>query len=144
MKNIKTYNLYNESLRDKMKGKSEEDMIKVLDDLSDEDKIKNIIIYKLPYDLLPDELIIDFLDCNNCEITSLPDNLTVEDDFYCYSNLLKKLPNNLIINGDLFCDNNELTSLPDDLKVGGSIHCYGNQLPYNIKKPVGVKREIYY
>ena len=89
MKNIKTYNLFNESLKDKLKGKSEDDIIKSLDGLSDLDKMKTATKYKLSYDLLPDNLIVDgTLYFKSDEITKLPDNLTVRGDLYCSYNYL--------------------------------------------------------
>ena len=48
MKNIKTYKLFNESLRNKFKGKSDDEILKLLDNLSDSDKIIKIIKSKLP------------------------------------------------------------------------------------------------
>ena len=50
MKNIKTFELFNESLKDKIVGKSNDELIKSLDDLKDSDKIKMIFKYKLSYD----------------------------------------------------------------------------------------------
>ena len=160
-------NSMNESLKDKIKGKSDNELIKELDNLNDSDKIKAIIEYKLPYDLLPDNLTVSgnlFCSRDN-NLTSLPDNLIVSDNLYCNNNdnltnlpnnlivkghldcsynNLTSLPNNLIVNGNLFCSNNQLTSLPNDLKVNGNLYCNNNNLPKNIKKPIGVKGKIYY
>jgi hypothetical protein len=137
---ITNYNLFNESLKDKLKGKTEENIIKSLDNLSDSDKIKIIFKYKLSYDLLPDNLTIcSDLDCSKNNLTSLPDDLTVEGSFYCNDNQLTLLPDNLTVSGILNCSNNNLTSLPDDLTVGGNIYCYNNQLPKDIIKPIRVK-----
>ena len=101
MKYLKTYN---EGLTDKMVAKSDDEIIKSLDKLSDSDKIIKIIEYKLSYDLLPDKLIITGnLLCENKQLTKLPDNLTVNGYLNCSFNQLTELPNNLIVNGDLFC-----------------------------------------
>ncbi|MCK4501279.1 hypothetical protein KAU11_12335, partial [Candidatus Babeliales bacterium] len=101
MKKIQSYKLYNESLgkkfineslKDKLKGKSEEDVLKSLKGLSDNEKVKVLIKYGL-YDLLPDGLI-------------------VHGDLYLHNNKIIKLPNNLTVTRNLYCNNNQLTSLP--------------------------------
>jgi len=141
MKYIKTYN---ESIRHLLKPKSEENILKDLKKLSDSDRIKKIIINKLPYSLLPDNLTINGnLDCSEYEIDELPDNLVINGHFYCNDNLLKRLPNNLTVNGFLKCDSNLLTELPEDLKVKYNLYCVNNLLPKDIKKPKGVKGEMY-
>ena len=121
---MKTYKQFNESLRDQMKGKSDENILKSLDKLNDSDKIKKIFKYKLSYDLLPD-------------------NLTVEGNLNCSNNQLTSLPDNLIVCGDLYCNNNQLTELPDNLNVKGSLYCINNQLPKDTQKPKEVKGEMY-
>jgi len=133
----------NESLRDQMKGKSEEDIIKSLEGLSDEQKIIEIIYNQLPFDLLPPgDLVIDgdvgFID----SIDILPDNLTVNGVLDCTSSDLTKLPNNLKVYGDFFCAYNKLTELPDDLIVTGDFYCHDNPLPLDIEKPPGVQGEF--
>jgi hypothetical protein len=143
MKIIKTYNLFNESLKDKIVGKSKDELIKTLNWLDDSDKIREIIKHKLSYDLLPVDLIVDGdLNCDN-DLINLPDNLTVNGDLDCSYNQLTSLPNNLVVKCDLICRNNKLTSLPDDLVVKGSLYCYNNDLPKNIKKPIGVEGSLY-
>lgn len=166
MKNIKTYNNYiNESLKDKIKGKTNEELIKSLENLSDSTKIKLIIKYNLSYDLLPDNSIIEgnlyyknnklsnlpdnltingYLDCSyNNQLTQLPDNLTVNGSLNCNSTELTQLPNNLTVGGNLYCNNNQLTQLPNNLIVGGDLYCKRNKLPNNIEKPKGVKGVLY-
>ena len=162
---ITNYKKYNESLKDKLKGKSNKDILKSLDGLSDSDKIRKIIKNKLSYDLLLIPLIIDGnLECFNKKLTELPDNLTVNGNLYCYDNQLTSLPNDLKVNGNLYCNHNQLTSLPDDLTVEGNLYCTNNKLTSlpdnlivsgdlfcndnkflsNIKKPKGVKGKIYH
>ena len=153
MKNIKSFKLFNESLKDKLKGKSNKELIKSLEGLNDSDRIRKIIKYKLSYDLLPTKLdtngvpdnltVKGNLYCYNNELTSLPDNLIVNSDLYCYNNQLTSLPDDLIVNGDLYCYNNQLTSLPNNLTIWGDLDCRNNQLPKNIIKPVGVKGHLY-
>ena len=50
---IKNYNQYNESIRDHMKPKSDEDVIKSLDGLNTFDRMKKVRQYKLSNDYLP-------------------------------------------------------------------------------------------
>ena len=159
MKNVKTYNNYiNESLKDKLKGKSENEMIYILNEISDSDKIIYVIKYKLSYDLLPDNLTVngDLL-CSYNQLTSLPDNLTVNGDLLCGVNKLNNLPDNLIVNSNLDCDynnlivrgslycnnNNNLTSLPDNLTINGDLWCKFNNFSNNIENPIGVDGKIY-
>jgi hypothetical protein len=149
VKNIIPYNEFNESLKDKLKGKSEEEIKRYFERLSDSDRIKRIFKYKLPYDLLPDDLLPNnlvvngFLDYRNNN-NLLPDNLTVNGYLECHNNhKLTSLPDNLTVNGGLDCSFCSLTSLPNNLIVGGDLKCHENLLPKDIKKPIGVKGEIY-
>lgn len=149
MINIKTYKAFNESLRDKIKGKTDDDIINSLNKLSDSDKIKKIIFLNLSYDLLPTKLdtngvpndlvVVGSLWCDYNNLTSLPDNLTVQGDLYCTHNKLTSLPKGLVVKGILNCRNNLLTSLPDDLIVERDLNCEYNLLPDDIKKPIGVR-----
>jgi hypothetical protein len=144
MKKIKTYKLYNESLKDKIVGKSDEELIVSIKKLPKSERIEKIINYQLPYDLLPYPLIVySSLWCDDNNLTSLPDNLVVEGDLHCRNNKLTSLPNNLVVNGNLFCNDNQLTSLPEDLIVKGDLDCRNNKLPKNIEKPIGVKGKIF-
>jgi len=142
MKHIKTYN---ESIRHLLKPKSEEDILKELERLSDSDKIITIIKYKLPYDLLPDNLTVNGnLYCSSIELTKLPDNLTVRGNLFCDNNQLTKLPDNLTVHGNLWCSRNKLTSLPDDLIVNGDVYMMNNNFSFFYrKKPKGVKGVLY-
>lgn len=93
MKKIQTYKLFNNSLKDKLKGKSDSELTNVLEKLSDSDRIRKIIEYKMSYDLLPDNLVVkNNLLCFNNQLTSLPDNLVVNDSLFCNQN---KLPENI-------------------------------------------------
>jgi len=135
MKHLRTYN---ESLRNKMTAKSEEDMIKALDNLPDLKKVEYIIMYKLPYDLLPENPESGGIKCEGLGITSLPDNLTIYGGLYCNNNKLTELPKGLVVEGDFHCENNLLTSLPDDLEVGAGMWAKGNDFPYDLEVPEGV------
>ena len=112
MKHLKSYN---ESLRDKMTAKSNEEILKSLESLSDSDKI--ITIFK-----------------NNLSFDLLPDNLTVKGDLYCGNNQLTELPNNLVVEGDLDCSHNQLTRLPDNLVVKGNLWCWYNKVKLELPK----------
>jgi len=144
---IKTFKQYNESVKDLLIGKSDEDVKKGLDNLPNNKKIETIIKYQLDYSLLPrnSEGICTYyghLDCSFNKLTSLPDNLTVNGHLYCYDNLLTSLPDNLIVNGFLNCMFNQLNSLPENLVVEGNLYCGNNPLPKNIEKPKGVKGKL--
>ena len=161
---MKTFKQYNESVKDLLQPKSNDEIIKALEGLSDNEKIKQIIRYQLDYSLLPRNsegicTYYDYLNCSNNQLTSLPDNLTVEGYLYCYDNKLTNLPENLVVEGDLNCSFNRLKSLPDNLivkgyldcrynqlkklpenlVVKGDLYCHDNLLPKDTKKPKGVK-----
>ena len=76
---ILTYkDFINEGLTDKMKPKSEDEVLKSLEKLSDSDKIIAIIKHQLNFDLLPDNLTVrEFLDLRGTKITKLPKSLRV-------------------------------------------------------------------
>ena len=131
---MKTFKEFiNEGLRDKMVGKSDNEILKSLEKLSDSDKIIAIIKYQLDYSLLPTKLdsngvpnnlvVKGDLDCGNNQLTRLPDNLVVNGNLYCFNNQLTELPNNLIVKGDLWCYNNKVKlNLPKDAKIGGNFY----------------------
>ena len=48
MKKIKTYKVFNESLKDKLKGKSKKEVLDNIKDLSIQDKFERAIEYDLP------------------------------------------------------------------------------------------------
>ena len=118
MKHIKSYN---ESVRQYLKPKSNEEILDKLSKLDDNEKIENIIEYQLDYSLLP----------RNDEGFCVYDG-----HLDLWNKKLTKLPDNLVIKGDLWCKNNQITKLPDNLVVKGTLHC--NTLPKNIEKPKGV------
>ena len=130
---MKTFKQYNESVKDLLQPKSNDEIIKALEGLSDNEKIKQIIRYQLDYSLLPrnSEGICTYyghLNCSIYELTSLPDNLVVNGNLNCSDNKLTSLPENLVVNGDLDCRYNKLTSLPDNLIVNGYLNCSFNEL----------------
>lgn len=131
MKRFKDF--INEGLTDKMVSKSDEDVLKSLEKLSDNDKIRKIIEYRLDYDLLPRNkdgvcYYEGSLYCIDKQITELPNNFNVNGYFDCSENQLTELPDNLNIRKGLCCSYNQLTSLPDNLVVEGSLYCVENQL----------------
>ena len=134
-KMIYKYNEYiTEGLRDKMVGKSDDEILSKLNDMSDNDKIETIIKYQLDYDLLPRDKngVCEFygnLWVNNMGLTNLPDNLTVNGHLHCSYNNLTKLPDNLSVKGAILdCSNNNLIELPDKLYIGRHLHCDNNNL----------------
>lgn len=131
---MKNFKQFNESIRSVLKGKSDDEIVKALKYMIINNKIKYIIKYQLDYNLLPRNkegiCIYDGgnLYCSSSELTSLPDNLTVNGSLICAHNLLTSLPDNLIVNGYLDCCFNELTSLSDNLIVDSDLKCSFNQL----------------
>lgn len=147
MKKVKTYKVFNESLRDKMKGKSNEDMLKSLDKLNDNEKIKAIIKNKLSYDLLPRKNYLFYdgnLNLSDSNIEELPYNLTVFGDLNLRDNLrLISLPYKLVVNGSLDCSYNGIFELPHDLVVTETLYCEDVlMLPKDIEKPKNVNKLI--
>ena len=85
MKHIKSYN---ESVRQYLKPKSNEEILDKLSKLDDNEKIKRIIEYQLDYSFLPrneDGFCIYESDLfiGNKKITKLPDNLVVKGSLVC-------------------------------------------------------------
>jgi hypothetical protein len=144
MKYLKTY----EGLTDRMIGKSNDDILKSLNKLSNNEKILYIIKYQLSYDLLPRDkngiCIYDGnLNCYNNKLTELPNNLTVNGYLDCSYNKLTELPNNLIVNGDLYCSSNNLTKLPENLTVIGNLSCNYNENKLELPKSAKIKGKFY-
>lgn len=121
------------SVRDAMKPKTKDEIIKILDGLSDNEKIKKIIYTKLPYDLLPrDENgvcnLVGDLDCRWWKLVELPVNLTISGHLDCRDNNLTSLPDNLTIGKFLDCSGNILVKLSDNLNIIGSLDCSNNKV----------------
>jgi len=73
------------------------------------------------------------LDLSNLKLTKLPDilkDISVDRDFYCYTNNLTSLENcPKYVGGDFFCGHNLLISLEGAPKtVGGDFFCNSNKL----------------
>ena len=118
MKYIKTY----ENL---LKGKSESRILTELEGKPENEKIATLIKLNR-FDLLPrnkDGFCVynGILDLHNCNLISLPDNLTITYDLDCSFNKLTNLPENLTVGGNIHCYLNQLTNLPDTLTVGGDL-----------------------
>jgi len=130
-KAIKTFNSINENIKDLLQPKSDDEIIKALEGLSDSDKIKQIIINQLDFNLLPRNkdgicLYDDWLIISKSNITELPDNLLVKGWVLCDHNKLSKLPKGLTVLGSLYCQHNLLTEIPNDIYVKGKLLCYDN------------------
>jgi len=61
------------------------------------------------------------LDLNGTNITSLPDDLTVDGSLYLEGTNITSLPDNLTVGGSLYLKGTNITSLPSNLTVGGEI-----------------------
>ena len=139
---IKNYKQF-ESLLDKLKGPTDDEILNYLKTLNDSDRIKKIINNKLNYKYLPKKLIVDDnFDCSGKQLTTLPDNLTINGWLNCVRNQLTTLPDNLIVNGWIDCRDNQLTSLPDNLTINGGIDCRYNQLT-NLPENLTVNGGLY-
>lgn len=78
-------------------------------------------MYKL-YNDIPfdkDDLFIkgDLYLSGRNSLPTLPDNLTVTQDFFLISTNLNSLPNNLTVGGSLSCSNTSLSEIPNKLTV---------------------------
>lgn len=133
MKKILTSNL-----PDKFKP-SKEELIEDLGRLDTEDKVYIIIIFDLPFNLIPRdkdgfchyESDVSF---RYHKLKKLPDNFIINGDLNIQECELEKLPKGLKVNGNLNCSDNNLTELPDDLSFKWSLNCSKNKitkLPYN-------------
>jgi hypothetical protein len=72
---------------------------------------------------LPDNLSVNGnLWLDNTPITSLPDNLTVYGHLDLTNTPITSLPDNLRVEGNLWLRNTLITSLPDNLRVEGRIY----------------------
>lgn len=159
---ITKYNEYiTEGLRDHMVPKSNEDVLKTLENLSDNEKIKSIILNQLDFELLPlndkgecvyvgnlvieheiyklpDNLVIDgslYFEIPDGTVNILPSRLKTTGHFDCSDHKIDKLPDDLYVGYDLNCSNCELKQLPDNLYVGNGLNCDNNlvvEYPYNM------------
>ena len=78
---------------------------------------------------LPDNLTVEgWLDLSNTQITSLPDNLTIGGDLYLRNTPITSLPDNLSVGRNLNLSNTQITSLPDNLTIGGDLYLSNTQI----------------
>ena len=150
---MKTFKQYNESVRDYLQPKSEEEIIHVIKNFPISNQIATIISNGYSYDYLPrnnDGICVcpTSLNVANTKITNLPENLTVNGNFNCVRNLfLTKLPKGLVVKGDFLCQENMIREFPIDLTVDGDIWAFGNSrylekhTPYSLPN---VKGKIYF
>ena len=86
-------------------------------------EIKKIILYNLKkYTKLK------VFDCNNCNLTKLPDLPKSLEQFLCYQNQLRKLPNLPNSLKYLYCDDNKLIKLPNLPNSLIKLFCHNNNL----------------
>jgi Leucine-rich repeat (LRR) protein len=80
--------------------------------------------------------LIRKLNCDDNDLTSLPENLENLEILYCSYNNLTQLPENLENLEVLYCDENKLTQLPENLENLKVLWCDENeltQLPENLE-----------
>lgn len=128
MKHLKTY----EGFLNYLKGKSKEQIIKSLENLTDNEIIEKCIKYDT-FELLPRNddgyCVYDgLLDLSLSDIDKLPYKLHVKDHMICTDNNLTELPNGLIVDKSLHCGGNYIENIPSDLKVGDDLFIQNNQL----------------
>lgn len=63
-----------------------------------------------------------------CDISSLPDGLTVDRDLRINNTSIKRLPSGLIVGGSLHINNTPIEELPSDMKVGASVYAKNTHL----------------
>ena len=130
VKNYKKFlndNFLNEGL---LKGKSLDRMKYEMEGKSDNEKIKVFIKNKGLHKLIPrnenGEIFYDGdLDCNDNNLTSLPDNLVVSGHLDCSFNNLTTLPDNLVVKGSLYCryqENGIELEIPSTAKIFREIY----------------------
>lgn len=62
------------------------------------------------------------------KIKSLPNNLNIERDLYCYFCDIKSLPDNLYVGRNLNISYNDINAIPDNLYVGGYLVLHNTPL----------------
>ena len=82
------------------------------------------------------------LDLRYTQITSLPDNLSVEGNLYLANTPIISLPDNLKVEGWLDLRNSQITSLPDNLSVGKSLDLINTKIT-SLPDNLSVGGEIY-
>jgi hypothetical protein len=81
---------------------------------------------------------------SDSEITTLPENLTVDGSLFLSHSEITTLPDNLKVGGNLSLANSKITTLPDNLEVGGHLNLYNTPittLPDNLT--VGGNLDLY-
>lgn len=123
MKYIKTY----ENL---LKGKSKEFVLNSLDGKKQTEIIRTLIRIG-DFEHLPrneDGVCIydgDVLSVRECNLTSLPDNLTVNGHLDCCLNNLSKLPENLTVTNGIYCRGQKTgitLEIPESANIKGGIY----------------------
>jgi len=122
---MNTFKQFNENIRDVLLPKSKEEIGKALQRFTNnDDLIRYIIKYKLPYEFLPrneeGRCVINknlYYASSNIEI--LPDNFTVNGMLDISYSSIKELPDGLIVRDDLWCLDTDITKLKDDTIIGG-------------------------
>lgn len=138
---MKTFKQYNESVRDFLQPKSDEEIKIATEQLEQNELINNIIINRLDFKLLPrneDGRCIYNGYLNTIphsqglyliqNITKLPDNFTVKGWLNFMGHSVEELPKGLIVTGNLSCGHNKINYVPSDIKLGGDLYLEDNKI----------------
>jgi len=161
---IKTFKQYNESVKDLLKGKSDEDILNSLKNLNGINIFKGIDYIKkeglLDY-MPPKQIIIDALNTyptinkvyyvilcqlpfEMLEFERINDGIIHYYGSLYFDNCrIKKLPVDLYVHYDLYLDGNLLTELPKGLRVGGTLTCKNNPVKLELPKDASVDDGFY-
>ena len=158
MKYLKTYSELNEGLRDKMKGKTDDDIKKILGDKSPIEQIRLIDIHELGDEYMPTKRDIEIslmgMSKNDKIKTIIEygldfDLLPRNKEGWCvYDGALdirmptSKLPNKLKVRYSLRLSHVGLRELPDDLIVGNDLNISSNEVS-EFPKKLEVKGSIF-
>jgi len=135
---------------------TKEELIFALDDLSNDEKIYQIIRNKLDYDLLPRNeqgicfynktLIINSLNLlhDDLKIDKLPDNFTINGYLYAPNNNITEFPKKLKVlktnynsyDGSIYLSNNKISEIPNNFKVNKNLNLNKNnitKIPNNLR-----------
>lgn len=118
---MKKFNEYiKENMIDLLQPKSDEDVMKELKKLDDNDRIQQIIELQSYWEFLPRNRM------GIC--TYFGDLILYGEETEGLLQLLQQLPPNFVVTGDLDVSYNEIHHLPINLRVKGNFDCRANQL----------------
>ena len=74
---------------------------------------------------------LDYLFCDNNNLTRLPELPSTLKYLYCFDNQLKELPELPVGLNELWCSSNQLKELPELPNTLRKLICSNNKLPFN-------------